>query len=145
MTNSDYKDMYDSAPIGLWRSGVQDGKLLSANQEMATILGYRDVDELSTYVERGHYNGFREALRQALNEGDIQNLEVPLERKDGSEVWVSLSAQLHADKGYIEGSIRDISEDRVFALTIMPYIDKIKVLKQHIKQRLDQHTHARRA
>ena len=139
MTNSDYKEMYDSAPIGLWRTDTNNGRLLHANHEMAAILGYQDVDELAFHINQGfHSTGFRDTLTTVLTDGQaVEDLQIPLKCKDGSDVWVSLSARLCPDKGYVEGTVRKLSEQKVFALNIAPYVDKVRTLKQHIKARLE--------
>jgi PAS domain S-box-containing protein len=145
MTNGqqqEFQDMYNDAPVGLWRTDLLNGRLLHANHITASILGYETTDELTNYVNAGGYkdDGFREALTNALKHGEVNELEVPLKRKDGTTIWVSLSARSYPDKGYIEGSVRDISNEKVFAQCILPYIDRVTILKQHIKDRLDQYT-----
>jgi len=130
MTNEDYKELYNSAIIGLWRTSIDDGKFISANSAVAHIFGYDDVDDLVT----DKFCNLKELKDPQKNE----NFEVCLEKKDGSPVWVSISAKIYPEKDYIEGSIRDITEQKKHEINLVPHLQKLSSLKQNIINRLKQ-------
>jgi CheY-like chemotaxis protein len=51
-----YRNIYDNAQVGLYRSRLQDGKMVMANNRMAKMFGYKNAEEcVSKYVAIDHY------------------------------------------------------------------------------------------
>lgn len=137
MTNEDYKELYDSATVGLWRTTIDEGLFINVNSAVAHILGYDDVEDLVGTKSSNLYE--RDAFVEELKEiQEIENFEVCMEKKDGSFVWVSISAKIYPEKGYIEGSIRDISCQKRQEACFIPHLQKLSCLKQSIMNRLKQ-------
>jgi PAS domain S-box-containing protein len=112
-----YRDIFSFAPVGIYQS-LRDGTIITANQTLAEMLEYESVDELLTAkLGRDVYlcGGERETL---ILEHEIRgyptDLELQWKTRDGSPIWVQLTA--HAIKGangateYWEGFVRDITE-----------------------------------
>ncbi|MBI9084859.1 MAG: PAS domain S-box protein [Desulfobacterales bacterium] len=108
-----YKNLYETALVGLWRTRIGDGAFIKANQTTAELLGYDSVEELKanskaselyppdvrkTYVEQLKLNGY------------ASGMETRYVLKDGTEKDISVSARIFPYKGYIEGVIIDITE-----------------------------------
>ena len=114
-----YRDIFDNAVEGLFRS-TPEGRFLAANRAALKMLGFDSFEDLSASVvsiadQIYQSPGDRDLVMELLTrEGRIRHLEVPLRRRDGSEVWVELDAQATAQNGVrlIEGIIKDISERR---------------------------------
>jgi PAS domain S-box-containing protein len=108
-----YKELYDNARIALYRTRLSDGKLLEGNKQLAKLLGYESLEQcLKTYYSADFYVNpeRREDLIKLLEEkGQVKDFEVESQKIDGSPLWVSISAHLNTEKGYIEGTARDIT------------------------------------
>jgi two-component system cell cycle sensor histidine kinase/response regulator CckA len=117
-----YRDIFTWAPIGIYQS-TRDGKILMANESLARILGYRKIEELQSLSMQSdiYYDPVeRDALIEKydrLDAGFASNIEIRWKKKDGSPVWISLTA--HAVKNdarktlYYEGFVHDITERKV--------------------------------
>lgn len=138
----EYKDMYNSAPIGLWRTDLNTGEWLSANDATLKILGYSSFSELSQFRSVDLYSDInvRHKLIEQLKEvKEIDELEVILKRKDSKEIVVALSAKINFAKNCIEGSIRDITNIVAKeSLKLIPYLEKISILKRHIMEKIQE-------
>lgn len=136
---TDYRKLYESAPVGLWQTSIDEGQFLSANKEACDILGYDDFNDLSTVLATDLYDvtARKNLLKYLLKAKEVKDYPVTMTRKDGKEISVLLSAKIHPDKGYIEGTIRDVTEDISLESILAPHVQKMSILKQHIIQRLE--------
>jgi diguanylate cyclase (GGDEF)-like protein/PAS domain S-box-containing protein len=114
-----YRSIFDFAPVGIYQSSL-DGRILTANNTMARMLGYDSVDELlrldlttDVYFSEDER---RKLLDQFLPIGRAFNCEVLWKKKDGSPIWIQLNS--HAVTGrsgqvlHFEGFIYDITARR---------------------------------
>jgi PAS domain S-box-containing protein len=114
-----YRGIYENALEGMFRT-TMDGRLIAANPALARILGYESQEEAlallsdigrQTYVSRADRDAIVAELR---DKGTVIGKEVLFRRKDGSTVWVSVSARREriGDSGefWLEGFITDISD-----------------------------------
>lgn len=109
-----YQRMYADAPVGMYRTAVEDGTFLDANDSMARILGYASVDELMQHRSTDHFlnPGDRDALvrSEAGRYGTsphVYNLEMTT--ADGSLVILQFHEIAVMDKGYYEGACIDVT------------------------------------
>ncbi|BBO83703.1 hypothetical protein DSCO28_42690 [Desulfosarcina ovata subsp. sediminis] len=117
-----YRGIFENAIEGLFRE-TPDGRLLNANPAMARILGYDSPDALIssiTDVRRQLYVNpeDRQALDTIISEHrDAIGWEARLYRKDGVQIWASISARMVCDKtgqrAFIEGFVTDISDRKM--------------------------------
>jgi PAS domain S-box-containing protein len=112
-----YRDIFTFAPVGIYQS-LGDGTLITANKALAEMLGYASVDELlKVKLGAGMYSA-EDEREKLIREHEVRGYPVDLElqwkTKDGSPIWIQLSA--HAIKGangvteYWEGFVRDITQ-----------------------------------
>ncbi|MGE4297697.1 MAG: cache domain-containing protein [Desulfovibrionaceae bacterium] len=114
-----YRSMFENSIAGIFQS-TPDGRLLHANPAMASIMGYDSPDAmlLSRGNDISHHFYYdpedRHKIMRTLQEkGQVKDVEVRFLRKDGSQVWVSLSCWLvRSDTGttYVEGTMEDRTE-----------------------------------
>jgi PAS domain S-box-containing protein len=112
-----YRDIFTLAPVGIYQS-LRDGTLLTANKALAEMLAYDSVEEfLRVNLHRVYLDGERERLiREYEDRGYTGDLKIQWKRKDGSPIWVQLTA--HAIKGadgavqYFEGFVHDVTEQK---------------------------------
>ncbi len=136
----EYKDLYETAPVGLWRTHIDNGHFIHANEAAINILGFSDFDDLSTHSATDLYDAKeREELIQELRRhGEVSDFQVAMKRKDGKEIFVNLSAKLNEEKGYIEGTIRDMTGIiSIKASAIIPHLEKMSELKKHILEKIN--------
>ena len=116
-----YRNIYENALEGMFRSTFE-GKLLQANPAMARMLGYDSPSEAmellsdirtQLYVRTEDRDAIIEEIR---GRGMALGKEALFRRKDGSELWASISARAIQDSPggapCIEGFIIDISDRR---------------------------------
>ena len=97
-----------------------EGIILSANESVVRILGYKNDADLMHKVQDAYAQLYpdQEARRLFLREVDVKgavnNHEVQILRADGSVVWVSENTRAVKDEGgsvlYYEGSLEDITD-----------------------------------
>ena len=113
-----YRSIFDNAVEGIYQCSF-DGRFLTVNPALATILGYENpeqlIEEISNVEQQVYadYERRAEILGQLLRDGFIVNTEIQFRRKDGSLLWGSQNARIVRDETgkplFIEGMIADIT------------------------------------
>jgi two-component system, cell cycle sensor histidine kinase and response regulator CckA len=115
-----YRGIVETAPVGIART-TPDGRVVTANGEFARMLGYPDeqslVDEdpdlgAEIYAESEER---RELIRSLEKTGVVRDQEVRARRRDGTTIWVRISAALeHPGVGpsTILAFVQDITRER---------------------------------
>ena len=111
-----YRDLFTFAPLGIYQSAL-DGSIVTANKEMAHILGYESVDELMKLnIARDIYcdPNERQRLVDAYDpRGYASELELKWKKKDGKPIWIELTAHSvrHHEEPteHFEGYVRDVT------------------------------------
>jgi len=112
-----YKVFFERNLAGIYRSKIS-GKLVECNDALAEILGYQSKEELIGSDAKLLYENIADRDRhiQILHEQKfIKNRKLPLLKKDGTKIWVSISTSeiknsLTGEVDYMEGTIIDITE-----------------------------------
>jgi diguanylate cyclase (GGDEF)-like protein/PAS domain S-box-containing protein len=116
-----YRDIFEGALEGMFQS-TMDGRLLTANPALATMLGYASPDELIASVkDLGHdvWADSDERSRYLVKlkghgAGIVLGFDFRLKRKDGTHIWASLSGRIvRNEDGTVlchEGFVEDITE-----------------------------------
>jgi PAS domain S-box-containing protein len=114
-----YRSIFENAVFGAFQTSP-DGRFLTANDALARILGFGSSQELVESVtdiaQQVHVDPLRrEEFSRALQEsGAVHNFEAQAYRRDGSIIWLSLSARAILDTaGHIaryEGIVQDVTE-----------------------------------
>lgn len=114
-----YRSIFENAVHGIFQTSL-DGRILTANPATARILGYKSPEELMSsvsdigrqlYIDPDDWTRF---LRLIQQQGMASDSEDRMYRKDGSMVWVSISARALRDEsgdlvGY-ESMMVDVTE-----------------------------------
>jgi two-component system, sensor histidine kinase and response regulator len=116
-----YRGIFENAAEGIYQTNLQ-GNLVTANPALARIFGYGSPDNMTssvTDVGRQLYanpDQRAEFLRRVREEGTVSDFEVIGRRKDGSEVWLSMSGHPLMDESGesvgIEGTVADITNQK---------------------------------
>ncbi len=113
-------------------STLEDGKMIDVNHEMTKIFGYtRDEIIGKTSVELNLYNDSndRETMVAELKaNGQIKDLELIGRRKDGSLIFVVISASVTniGSQPHIIGVIRDITKHKNAEILLKETSDRLK-------------------
>ncbi len=113
-----YRSIFENAQEGIFQA-TGDGRYITANQAMATILGYGSPEELMVSVmdvERQLYadpEDRRRLLTMVEKEGSVAGYETRYTRKDGAIIWASVNERVVRDKDghvlFYEGFVEDIT------------------------------------
>lgn len=114
-----YRDVFDNVGEGIFKT-TTSGECIAANMAQARMLGFATPEELianrqhdaqQIYVDPRCGDDFKRLLDE---HGLVRGFEHEIFRKDGSKIWISVSASAVRDKDgtilYYEGTARDISE-----------------------------------
>lgn len=114
-----YRNIFDTAPVGIYQS-TGEGKIFSANERLAQILGYDSKDELMQLSLNNdiYYSDDVSANSISKHElnGNVADQELCWKKKDGTPIWVQLTAHAITDElgdtQYFEGFVRNVNEQR---------------------------------
>jgi PAS domain S-box-containing protein len=86
----------NASPLPVLVSRIRDGKVLFVNDHLATLLGYTREDVLDKRTEEFlcHPDERLNLIDELKRSGHFQDQEIQIKRKDGTAVWVLLSAEL---------------------------------------------------
>jgi PAS domain S-box-containing protein len=124
-----YRELYKNARACLYRTRISDGMLLDCSRATARLFGYADGDEYknsfsvtSTYVDPQQRQSLIEALQKDKR---VHNFQLQLKRKDGTPLWVAMSAEIFPKQGFIEGAMRDITVMKALTKTESEILDHL--------------------
>ncbi|MGM0418913.1 MAG: PAS domain S-box protein, partial [Thermodesulfobacteriota bacterium] len=92
------QDLFNTLPIGAFTS-TPDGRISSANEALARMLGYKNPEELVESItdiatQMYHDPADREQFTDMLKKnGEVSNHECRFQRRDGSIFWGSINAR----------------------------------------------------
>jgi PAS domain S-box-containing protein len=107
-----FRALSETSPVGVGVSSA-DGILLYANPSYELILGYGHGELTGTKASDLYWNPEdRRSWVSTINDsGVVRNFETRLKRKDGTPIWVSISASpiLYGGRQAVMGTIQDIT------------------------------------
>ncbi|HPQ42951.1 MAG TPA: PAS domain S-box protein [Syntrophales bacterium] len=113
-----YRNIFLNSQIGLYRTDMDTGLLLDANDAIARSMGYQDRASLMAkpfnFAERYADPCDGEKMLSLLQvDGEFHNYEARFRKKDNSIRWMRCSARLVREKGWIEGVLEDITDRKL--------------------------------
>ncbi|MDG5497759.1 ATP-binding protein [Niveispirillum sp. BGYR6] len=122
-----YRDMYETALEGLFITDTE-GRFLSANPALVNLLGYESEAELKRCIANASADLYMdqenraEITRTVLKQGFTGSMELEVRRRDGTPIWVALTARIIRDAAgtpiAFQGAARDITERRLDRLAL---------------------------
>ncbi len=111
-----FKELTDNLKIGVYRSSAgPQGKFIYANPALCEILGY-DAKKILKIKVAEIYETPRQRqvfIKKISRQGFLNGEEVRFKRKDGSQVWCSITAVVHKNKKskalWIDGFMEDVT------------------------------------
>jgi two-component system cell cycle sensor histidine kinase/response regulator CckA len=116
-----YQDIVENAIVGIFQSTLE-GRYLSVNPAMSSMLGYDSPQELMAsitdsskqiYVEPRCRDDFK---RLVVEQSVVKNFECQVYRKDGSKMWVSMNVRALSNNGVLvgyEGMNEDVTQRKL--------------------------------
>ncbi|MFH0913032.1 MAG: diguanylate cyclase [Candidatus Omnitrophota bacterium] len=141
-SEEEYRTLVDNVNIGVYRNTLDlDGYFIKANPAMAKMFGYDSLKEFMQVKVSSLYRdsqGREKFLEKTKQTGLVKNEELKLKKKDGTFIWVAVTAKVNFDHqgnpAWIDGVIEDISErkkaEQGLALLNMELLISNKRLKQ---------------
>ncbi len=113
-----YLDMFQSAPVGLFKGRVSDGKVLELNEQLARMYGFDSRQEFlaASFRPKEHMKNpeLRDKfMEQAMSVKGVANFEAEFVRVDGSTFWGRLSGRRDPGADVIDGILEDITERKM--------------------------------
>ncbi|MCD4656794.1 MAG: PAS domain S-box protein [Planctomycetes bacterium] len=131
-----YRNLYETALVGLFRVELETGKIIAANESCMKILGYDSIDEFIIHFRTSeHYvksDRRDEVLEMLFSTQMIELEEIEMMKKDGTKIWVSISEKLFEKEGYAEGTIIDITTRKKVEKNIAVKAQKLSILNKII-------------
>ncbi len=113
-----YRSIFENATEGIFQS-TPDGKLLTANTELALIMGCEDSEQLLAEADDIPSQAYVEPLdRKKLfhllkKTGVVSNFETRFRRRDNTIIWVNISVRINNDapdgRVLLDGIVKDIT------------------------------------
>ncbi|MHC1706378.1 MAG: PAS domain S-box protein [Bacteroidales bacterium] len=121
LLNTKYQNILNWSPVGIYHSSPE-GNIIAANISLARMLGYSEENELlgkirmhDLYFNPEDRDDLFRTYNNIINE-PLRNKELLWKRKDGSPIWILLTAHivLDADNSfqYCEGFVLDIESQK---------------------------------
>jgi PAS domain S-box-containing protein len=112
-----FRNIFENSQVGIFRTRIENGLILDANQRMADLFGFNSPTEMigvkrttDFYIDPTQR---QRAVEQLKEYGELQNFEVQLRKRDSTQFWGLYSARLDANGKYLEGVIADISDRKL--------------------------------
>lgn len=110
------RSLMDLAQVAIFRSSLDGTRFLYLNKACAERLGYDDPEQLmqdgqpaSFYSDPSVRDKIVELLRK---NGRIDNFELEFTARDGRSRQALMTATVHAEDGYIQGAVMDITQGK---------------------------------
>ncbi len=111
-----FKELYNNALIGLFRVRISDGMILECNDQFAIIFNFENrqflIDSACFFKDFLPSSGTWTKLRGSIKERERLVTELSVKTKDGKRLWLRFSLRMWPEKGYIEGVISDITQQK---------------------------------
>ena len=137
---ANFARLFDTMPIGLFHMRP-DGTILQVNTALATMLGFEHPADASGghavefFLSPEEHHAWRENIER---NGTVIGHETQIHRRDGSLLWVEISARALRDglsgSLFYEGSVEDISRRHAAEAEKERLIAELRGALSHAKQ-----------
>jgi PAS domain S-box-containing protein len=131
-----FRTIFENSQVGIYRTRTCDGLILEANQRFANLFGFDSPEEViglkhttDCYVNPSDR---QQAIELLKRDGELQNFEVQLQKRDGTLFWGLCSTRLNAADECIEGVIADISDRKQAEAALQASETKLRTLIEAI-------------
>ena len=133
-----YQSLFENAQVALFRNRLSDGKPIEINERYAQMAGYSTVEECMAEFNAADAwvdpNGRNELLKILQKNGSVSDYEAEIVRRDGNHIWISFSASIFPEQGFLEGSIVDITEHKKVEEALRMSNDRLNLVLDTVPQ-----------
>ncbi|HHP7245347.1 MAG TPA: PAS domain S-box protein, partial [Elainellaceae cyanobacterium] len=109
-----FRNIFENSQVGIYRTRIDDGLILEANQRYIELTGYETGEDLigKRYTHEFYVDlGDRQRMLDLLTEyGAINEFEMMFLQRNGAVRWGMYSLRLNRDENCIEGVVADITD-----------------------------------
>jgi PAS domain S-box-containing protein len=112
INEDNYRNLYENAPVGIYRTKIDGSKILEINTTACRMLGFTKEELLNqpSAIRWADIDRRNEIIKILREYGVANNFNADVLTKDGSKLSCMLSMNINKTAGYIEGFIVDITE-----------------------------------
>jgi PAS domain S-box-containing protein len=134
-----YRNIFMNSQTGLFRTEIETGIMLEANDSLARFAGFENREALLSsnfnIAERYVHPDARKKMLAIIKEqGQCDNYETRFRRNDGSVIWIRLSTKLVPDKGWLEGVAEDITAGKLAEDALRESEEKYRILFENASE-----------
>jgi PAS domain S-box-containing protein len=128
-----FRDLYDEAPNAYFSISAVDGSILRYNAQALRLTGYDEktmmrMKAFDLYADTPHGVPKAKKVFKRFKAGEsIRNIELQMKHKDGSPIWISLSAE----------PLRDHNGEIIRSRSIVVDISEQKLAEEALKKERD--------
>ncbi|MBF0573137.1 MAG: PAS domain S-box protein [Desulfamplus sp.] len=96
-----YRELIEALNVGVFRTTPEGLVFLQANKATANIFGYDSIEEFMQTSMYDHYkypNRMQKWLERLRVSGEWKNFEIDMQKKDGTQIWVSFNVTVKYDE-----------------------------------------------
>lgn len=141
-----YRNLFQNAQVGLFRTQLDDGQILECNNQLAQMFGFNDRKDFikkyqieEFYVNPEDRKDFVEQLKQREY---VDHFESAFYRNDKTVFWARYSAKLDLEHQWIEGVFEDITELKKAEDKLKKKHEQLKSEQQQLLSIFDSINHA---
>jgi PAS domain S-box-containing protein/putative nucleotidyltransferase with HDIG domain len=134
-----YRNIFMNSQTGLFRTEIETGIMLEANDSLARFAGFENREALLSsnfnIAERYVHPDARKKMLAIIKEqGQCDNYETRFRRNDGSVIWIRLSTKLVPNKGWLEGVAEDITAGKLAEDALRESEEKYRILFENASE-----------
>jgi PAS domain S-box-containing protein len=129
-----YQNLFENALVGIFRSSIESGEFIEANETMAQLFGCETIAELKQFSARQFYPDEKsrlEFLDILQKEGFVKSYQMKLYRKDKTPIWVTMSASIYQKEGFLEGVMNDITKQKLAQMELATREKELENIFEH--------------
>lgn len=114
---AEHRSLFETVPVGLFRTKPGIGEILDVNPALVKILGYPDKETLIKMKASSFYvdpNTRQQWERKVAKNGVVRGFEAQFRRLDGRLIWVRFSSRAVRNSSgkviFYEGTLEDITD-----------------------------------
>ncbi len=114
-SRSKYKNLFDNALVGIYRTRYPDGLFLEVNDTLASLIGLPKeeiVGKLTTRELHSDISQMEELDLLLQKFGEVTEMELEMNLPGDRKMICSASMKIYPDEGFIEGVVVDISRQK---------------------------------
>lgn len=126
-----YHNLFENAPVAMYRSKIDGSAILDANQKLADLFGYskEELLEKPSIIHWIDPKQRKELIKELKQKGTINDHEIKIKTRKGIKT-VLASLKMYPNAGYIEGTFIDITERRKLERALIESESKYRALTE---------------